>query len=68
MAREVDGVILKPEKAYTVGQQVKVNGGPFDGVVATIIAMDEKDRLVVLMDLLNQSVKVKVSATGVTAV
>ena len=68
MAREVDGVILKPEKAYTLGQHVKINGGPFDGVVATIIAMDEKDRLVVLMDLLNQSVKVKVATTGVAAV
>jgi len=66
-AREVDGVIVKPAEPLRPGQQVRVQGGPFDGLVATIIEMDEKDRLVVLMDLLNQSVKVKVPTNRVTA-
>lgn len=66
-AREVDGVIVKPSETYRVGQQVRMRGGPFDGLVATIIDMDEKDRLMVLMDLLNQGVKVKVTASSVSA-
>ena len=66
-SREVDGVIKKPDEPYRVGQQVRMRGGPFDGLAATIIEMDEKDRLVVLMDLLSQSVKVKVTAADVSA-
>jgi transcriptional antiterminator RfaH len=61
-ACEVDGAIVRPQSPYTVGQKVKVSGGPFDGVVATIIEMSEKDRLVVLMNLLNRPVKVKIEA------
>lgn len=64
-AREVEGVIVKPAEPYRVGQQVRMRGGPFDGLAATIIGMDEKDRLVVLMQLLNQSVNVKVAARDV---
>ncbi|MCL4765387.1 MAG: transcriptional activator RfaH [Hyphomicrobiaceae bacterium] len=64
-AREVDGVIVRPVEPYRLGQQVRMRGGPLDGLVATIIEMDEKDRLVVLMDLLNQSVKVKVATTSI---
>lgn len=66
-AREMDGVITRPAEPFRMGQQVRMRGGPFDGLVATIIEMDEKDRLVVLMDLLNQSVKVKVAAIDVRA-
>jgi transcriptional antiterminator RfaH len=64
-AREVDGCIVHPESPYVVGQKVKVAGGPFDGLVATIIQMSEKDRLVVLMDLMNRPVKVKLEACDV---
>jgi transcriptional antiterminator RfaH len=66
-AREVEGVITIPAEPYRVGQQVRISGGPFDGLAATIIEMDEKDRLVVLMRLLNQSVNVKVAARDVCA-
>lgn len=64
-AREMDGIIVRPAEPYRLGQQVRLRGGPLDGLVATIIEMDEKDRLVVLMELLNQSVKVKVAATSI---
>lgn len=66
-SREVDGAILRPERSYEVGQQVRIAGGAFDSLVATIIEMDERDRLVVLMDLLNNKVRVKVEASGVAA-
>jgi transcriptional antiterminator RfaH len=66
-AREIDGAIVRPDAPYERGQQVRMVGGAFDGLVATIIEMDEKDRLVVLMDLLNRPVKVRVEARLVAA-
>ena len=59
-AREIDGVIAKPASPYCVGQQVRIAGGAFDGLVATIIDMNERDRIIVFMDLLKRSVKVTV--------
>lgn len=61
-AREVDGVIRKPARAFEVGQQIRLPGGAFEGLAATIIEMDEKQRLVVLMNWLNQTVRVRVDA------
>ena len=65
-ARAVDGAIVRPARPYAPGQQVKMAGGAFDGLIATILEMDDKDRLVVLMDLLNRPTKVKVDAQSVT--
>ena len=67
-AREVEGAICRPESPYHVGQQVRLAGGAFDGLVATIIEMHERDRLTVLMDLLNRPVKVKIEETQVAPV
>lgn len=64
-AREVDGAITRPTSVYQIGQEIKLVAGPFDGLVAKIIAMGERDRLVVLMDLLNRPVKVKVTSEQV---
>lgn len=64
-ARETDGVIVAPAEAYTVGQKVRITEGAFDGTVATILAMDEKDRLVVLMDILNRPVRVRLESRQV---
>jgi transcriptional antiterminator RfaH len=65
--RELEGVIVRPQTPYSVSQQVRLSGGPFDGLVATIIEMNEKERLIVLMDLLNRPVKVMVDASNVMA-
>ncbi len=64
-AREVAGVIARPPTPYTLGQAVRLNGGPFDGLVATIIHMDTRDRLVLLMTLLNQTITLKLTANDV---
>ena len=61
-ARTIDGAIVRPASPYELGQRVKMAGGAFDGLIATILEMDEKDRLVVLMDLLNRPTKVRVGA------
>ena len=66
-AREVDGAIVLPARRFDIGQSVRFEGGAFDGLVSTIIAMDEQDRLTVLLDLLCGKVRVKVEAGGVSA-
>lgn len=67
-AREVEGAIIKPVSPYKIGQSVCLTGGAFEGLVATIIEMDEKQRLTVLLDLLNQSVRVRTDFKGVREV
>ncbi len=67
-AREIDGVIARPPIPYTIGQAVRLNGSPFDGLVATIIDLDDRERLVLLMTLLNQDVRLKVTESDVRPV
>jgi transcriptional antiterminator RfaH len=61
-AREVDGVIQKPEAPFRTGQQVAVNGGPFDGVVGQIFELRDNDRVLLLLDILNQKTKLHIDA------
>jgi len=68
MDREVNGAIARPKSPYQVGQEVRIAGGAFDGLVATILDMDERDRLTVLMDLLNRPVKVKIDERQISPV
>jgi transcriptional antiterminator RfaH len=65
-ARENDGVIVAPASPYREGQQIRIVEGPFDGTVATILALDEKDRLIVLMDVLNRPVRVRLDARQIS--
>jgi transcriptional antiterminator RfaH len=67
-SREQDGYIVTSDYMYQVGQRVQINSGPFDGVIATILSMDEKQRLVVLMDLMLRHVRVKIPADQVSTV
>lgn len=59
-AREKDGVIVRSASPREVGQSVRLARGPFDGAVAEIVELCDRDRLVVLMSLLNRAVKVTV--------
>ena len=67
-AREVDGAITKPVSPYRLGQRVCVTGGAFDGLIATIVEMHERERLTVLMQLLNRAVKIHIDSDQVAAV
>lgn len=67
-AREQDGVVVAPAQAYHEGQTIQITDGPFDGTVATIIGLAERDRLVVLMDILNRPVRVHLDARQVSPV
>jgi transcriptional antiterminator RfaH len=67
-SREHDGVIVRPQNPYRIGQQVRMAGGPFDGLVATIIGMHERERLTVLLGLLSRAVKVQIDAQQISPV
>ncbi|BBU60275.1 transcription antitermination protein RfaH [Methylosinus sp. C49] len=65
--REIDGVIVAPSRSFEIGQTVRIAGGAFQDFVATIIDLDERDRVTVLMELLSRPVKVKLTSEQVAA-
>ncbi len=67
-ARERDGVLAKPEQPFQIGQNVELRGGPFDGLVGTVMELREKDRIVVLMNLLNQPTRVLLNGDALSPV
>ena len=64
-AREIEGVIALPSSPFVMGQRVRLVDGPFEGLVAKIIELDEKSRLVVLIDFLNRGVRTHVDGRNV---
>jgi transcriptional antiterminator RfaH len=66
-AREVDGAIVRPASPYQVGQEVRIATRSFDSVIAKIIEMDEKDRIVVLIDMLGRSTKLTLRSDLISA-
>lgn len=67
-AREIDGAIARPTAPFRIGQRVGIVRGALDGLVATIVDLDEKDRIVVLLDLLNRPVRVSVKSGSLAEV
>lgn len=67
-AREEDGAVVRPAVPYQVGQDVQIEGGPFDGLVARILSLEDKDRIVVLLEVMNRGVKAKIDSRQVTPV
>ncbi|HWJ19402.1 MAG TPA: transcription termination/antitermination NusG family protein [Geobacterales bacterium] len=59
-ARETDGAIRKPEMPFKTGQSVTINGGAFDGFVGQILEIRESDRVLLLLNLLNQQTRVHI--------
>jgi transcriptional antiterminator RfaH len=67
-AFEIDGAIKKPEQPFLVGQQVAINGGAFDGLIGEIIGLQDKHRVLILLNLLNGVAKAQISANELRAV
>jgi transcriptional antiterminator RfaH len=61
-AREAEGVIVRSENPLVPGLQVAIEGGPFDGLAAQIVAIGEYDRVLVLLHFLQQKTKVYIDA------
>lgn len=66
-AREKDGVIMRAASRREIGQTVRFARGPFDGIAAEIVELCDKERLVVLMTLLNRPTKVMVMEDQLSA-
>ncbi len=64
---EADGAIPlpRPREHYNPGERVRLRDGPFDGLAATVLVAGDKDRLLVLMDLLKHGVRVNISIDDV---
>jgi transcription antitermination factor NusG len=45
---------------------VQIAGGPFDGIVTTIIDLEEEDRIVVLLDMLKHTTRLTLTVDAVT--
>ena len=66
-AREIDGLIVRPASPYQLDQEVRLTGGPFDGLIGRIVEMSDENRLVLLTSLLQQQVRMKVTPANVRA-
>lgn len=60
---EKEGAVAVPRArdCYDVGEKVRMREGPFEGLIATVLAVAESERITVLMDMLCRSVRVRVS-------
>jgi transcriptional antiterminator RfaH len=56
-AREIDGSIIRPTNPYSVGDSVRLVGNAFEGVIAQIVELKAQERIIVLFDLLQRTVK-----------
>lgn len=61
-AQEVNGVVQPPPADFKVGDKVCVTAGALEGLAATVVALNEKDRLTVLLEILNRPVNVQLGA------
>lgn len=61
-AREADGVIAKPEAQFKPGQSVSITHGPLAHLIGEVLEMRDKERILILLQLMGQEVKTLVSA------
>ena len=62
---EVDGLIVTPAARYVPGQAVEIKIPAFAGIVGEILAIDEACRMTVLIEMMQRSVKLQVTAEQV---
>ena len=67
IAREENGVLKVPSaaKRLTVGQHISLNGTLFDDFVATVQSIDAQDRVCVLLELMQRTVRLVVPSDHV---
>jgi transcriptional antiterminator RfaH len=66
-SHEIEGAVslYAQPSSYAPGDQVKLCDGPFEGLIATVLAVEDHARLQLLMHLLNRGVRVKVPVNSV---
>lgn len=56
-SREVAGVIERPASPYEIGQSIAITEGPFEGLVARIVGLEDRDRVAVLLHILGKQTR-----------
>jgi len=66
-ATEEEGAVAIPRARdnYQPGEQVQLRAEPFDGLIAMVLSANDRERIMVLLDLLKRSVRVSVSINEV---
>jgi transcriptional antiterminator RfaH len=69
-SHEVEGAVSLccPSSSYAPGDRVRLCEGPFEGLIATVLNVEEPARLQILMRLLNRGVRVRVASNSVVGV
>ena len=52
-----DGLVDMDEKNFQVGNKVKIIAGPFIGMVGSLINVDAKNRVFILLNILGNNIK-----------
>lgn len=67
LSHEEDGALPPPKarSTYEAGETVTMRNGPFDGLMATVLAANDSERIIVLMEMLKQKVRVSVAVSDV---
>ena len=70
LAKEEDGGLKPPPAAerLEVGQRVALNGTLFDDFVCTVLSIEPRDRVCVLLEVMQHAVKMVVPSENVTVV
>lgn len=66
-AREIEGVIERPQTPFEIGQSISITEGPFEGLVAQIVGLEDKDRVAVLLELLGKPARTVLHARSIAA-
>ena len=67
-AYEVHGILRKPRDLLEIGQRVAVQGTVFDGLVGQIIELRDKDRVMILLDVLDKQTRVQLRTNNLSPV
>ncbi len=61
-------IVLRPEKSLQKGQKVEISQGPFADLMGTFEALDSKERVIVLLNLLGREVRARVPSGWIQAI
>lgn len=66
---EAHGELAIPpaRERFDIGQEVKLAGTPFEDLIGTIVSIDERERIWVVLDAMSRQVKARVPASEVSA-
>jgi transcription antitermination factor NusG len=62
------GLEMKPHAFLSLGQRVRIETGPFDGIEGHVVGLRSRHRLVLAVSLLQRAISVEIDSAWVTAI